>query len=176
MIRPLHRSVQRAFLFLPQKKEQNMKKKYAGAILILLLLITVSIGVLRLWIEQPEVRFSEKDAFQTEAFDLKLSARIPGTKIYYTLNGDEPTLDSNVYTGPIHVEEGLPEKVTVVRAAVLEGGGLGKTYTQTYFVGADVENLFDVMLVSLSADQSALYDPETGPDRPILNFMIQTGH
>ena len=27
MIRPLHRSVQRAFLFLPQKKEQNMKKK-----------------------------------------------------------------------------------------------------------------------------------------------------
>ena len=34
-----------------------MKKKYAGAILILLLLITVSIGVLRLWIEQPEVVF-----------------------------------------------------------------------------------------------------------------------
>ena len=92
MIRPLHRSVQRAFLFLPQEKEQNMKKKYAGAILILLLLITVSIGVLRLWVEQPEVRFSEKDAFQTEAFDLKLSTRIPGTKIYYTLNGDEPTL------------------------------------------------------------------------------------
>ncbi len=162
MIRPLHRSVQRAFLFLPQEKEQNMKKKYAGAILILLLLITVSIGVLRLWVEQPEVRFSEKDAFQTEAFDLKLSTRIPGTKIYYTLNGDEPTLDSDVYTEPIHVEEGLPEKVTVVRAAVLEGGGLGKTYTQTYFVGADVKNLFDVMLVSLSADQSALYDPETG--------------
>ena len=53
MIRPLHRSVQRAFLFLPQEKEQNMKKKYAGAILILLLLITVSIGVLRLWVEQP---------------------------------------------------------------------------------------------------------------------------
>ena len=51
--------------------------------------------------------------------------------------------------------------MTVVRAAVLEGGGLGKTYTQTYFVGADVENLFDVMLISLSADQSALYDPET---------------
>ena len=25
MIRPLHRSVQRAFLFLPQEKEQNMK-------------------------------------------------------------------------------------------------------------------------------------------------------
>ena len=136
------------------------------------------------------MRFSEKDAFQTEAFDLKLSTRIPGTKIYYTLNGDEPTLDSDVYTEPIHVEEGLPEKVTVVRAAVLEGGGLGKTYTQTYFVGADVKNLFDVMLVSLSADQSALYDPETGilsnyeevgengegTDRPILNFMIQTGH
>lgn len=49
-----------------------------------------------------------------------------------------------------------------MRAAVLEGGGLGKTYTQTYFVGADVKNLFDVMLVSLSADQSSLYDPETG--------------
>ena len=168
-----------------------MKKKYAGAILILLLLITVSIGVLRLWVEQPEVRFSEKDAFQTEAFDLKLSTRIPGMKIYYTLNGDEPTLDSDVYTEPIHVEEGLPEKVTVVRAAVLEGGGLGKTYTQTYFVGADVKNLFDVMLVSLSADQlgtlrswrrefflimKRLERTESGPDRPILNFMIQTGH
>ena len=139
-----------------------MKRKYAGAILILLLLITVSIGVLRLWIQQPEVRFSEKDAFQTEAFDLKLSTGIPGTKIYYTLNGDEPTLDSEIYTEPIHIEEGLPDKVTVVKAAALEGSELGQIYTQTYFVGADVDSLFDVMLVSLSADQSALYDPETG--------------
>lgn len=139
-----------------------MRKKYAGLILILLLLIVVSVGVLYLWIEQPEVRFSEKDAFQTEAFDLKLSTGIPGMKIYYTLNGDEPTLDSDVYTGPIHVEEGLPDKVTVVKAAALEGSELGQVYTQTYFVGADVENLFDVMLVSLSADQSALYDPEMG--------------
>ena len=71
-------------------------------------------------------------------------------------------MQSRIYEGPIPIEAGLPEKVTVVKAAVFQNGEPGKICTQTYFVGKGVSELFDVMVVSLSADEKVLYDEETG--------------
>lgn len=131
-----------------------------AGILILAALLAV---VLHWGIRKPSVRFSEREAFQEEAFDLTLRAGWPGRKICYTLDGSDPTPESTVYTGPIHVEAGLPDRVTVVKAAVLSADGqVGDICTQTYFVGEGVSGLFDVMVVSLSADPQVLYDEETG--------------
>jgi len=154
--------VQRAFLLLCIRKEFYLKRKYLYAAIVFLVLAVVSIGALRWGVRNPSVRFSEKEAFQKEAFDLTLRSGLFGGKIYYTLDGNDPTLESEVYTGPIHIEAGLPDRVTVVKAAVLQGGKLGQVCTQTYFVGEDVEELFDVMVVSLSVDEAALYDEKTG--------------
>lgn len=139
-----------------------MNRKYLFAAIVILVLAAVSVGALRCGVREPMVRFSEEEAFQQEAFELSLSSGLFGGKIYYTLDGSNPTLDSEVYTGPIRIEEGLPDRVTVVKAALLQGGQLGEVYTRTYFVGANVDELFDVMVVSLSADDEALYDEETG--------------
>ncbi|MDO4260980.1 MAG: CotH kinase family protein [Eubacteriales bacterium] len=139
-----------------------MNRKYAMAAATVLLLAAVSVGAIRWGVRTPEVRFSETEAFQEEAFDLTLSGGLLGGTIYYTLDGSDPTLDSEIYTGPIRIEEGMPLSATVVKAAALEAGTLGDVYTQTYFVGEGVDELFDVMVVSLTADQEALYDPETG--------------
>lgn len=139
-----------------------MNRKYLFAAMVVLALAAVSAGALRYGVRKPMVRFSEEEAFQEEAFELSLSGGFFGGKIYYTLDGSNPTPDSEVYTGPIHIEEGLPDKATVVKAALFQGGQLGEVYTRTYFVGTGVEDLFDVMVVSLSVDDEALYDEETG--------------
>lgn len=139
-----------------------MNRKYLFAAMIVLALAVASTVLLRYTVEQPSVRFSETEAFQEKPFDLTLSAGLFGGTIYYTLDGNDPTLESEVYTGPVSIEAGNPVKATVVKAAVLQGGQLQETVTQTYFVGEGVSELFDVMVVSLSADEEDLYSEETG--------------
>ena len=129
---------------------------------IIILLAVLTGSVILLCVRNPEVHFSRKDAFQEEAFDLTLSAGIRGGTIYYTLNGDTPTTESDVYTMPIRVEAGLPMATTVVKAMVVQGGIESSVYTQTYFVGRGVSELFDTMVVSLTTDQANLYDEKTG--------------
>ncbi len=139
-----------------------MTKKYVSAVVIILLLAVLTGGVILLDVRNPEVHFSKKDAFQEEAFDLTLSAGIRGGTIYYTLNGDTPTTESDVYTAPVRVEAGLPMATTVVKAMVVRGGVESSVYTQTYFVGQGVSELFDTMVVSLTTDQANLYNEQTG--------------
>lgn len=139
-----------------------MNRKYLRAVVWFFLLAAAVWGIVRWGVREPELRFSEKEAFQEKAFDLKIFGGLFGGKIYYTLDGSDPTLESSVYDGPIHIEAGLPDRVTVVKAARLTGGQLSEVCTQTYFVGEGASELFDVMVVSLSADPSVLYDEEMG--------------
>ena len=48
--------------------------------------------------------FSKKPGFYDAGFDLTLSAPA-GTTIYYTLDGSDPTTDSQKYTGPIAISD-----------------------------------------------------------------------
>ncbi|MDE7319428.1 MAG: CotH kinase family protein [Lachnospiraceae bacterium] len=139
-----------------------MNRKYIVAAAITFVLAAALTGFLRWVVREPAVRFSEEEAFQEEAFELTLRCGLSGGTIRYTLDGSDPTMQSRIYEGPIPIEAGLPEKVTVVKAAVFQNGEPGKICTQTYFVGEGVSELFDVMVVSLSADEKALYDEETG--------------
>ena len=139
-----------------------MNRKYIFAAMVILILAGISTALLRYVVREPGVHFSETEAFQEEAFDLRLDSGLFGGKIYYTLDGNNPTLESEVYTGPIHIEAGLPDHVTVVKAAALQGNELGTVYTQTYFVGEGASEMYDVMLVSLSVDDEHLYDEQTG--------------
>ncbi len=139
-----------------------MKHKYcyaAGAFLILAVL-----SALVFWhgVGEASVRFSEDTAFQEEAFELNLKSGFFGGEIYYTLDGSDPTPESAVYDGPILIQAGEPVRATVVKAAALTAGKLGEICTRTYFVGKDIGELFDVMVVSLSTNETNLYDERTG--------------
>jgi hypothetical protein len=120
------------------------------------------VGIVCEVVRKPGVQFSRTEAFSEEAFDLTLTAGLFGGTIYYTTDGSDPTLDSEIYREPIHIEAGLPDHVTVVKAAKLQSGKLGSICTQTYFVGEGAETLFDTMVVSLSTDEANLYDEQTG--------------
>ena len=112
-----------------------MRYKYMIAAAEILLLAVLVLALLQKVIREPSVRFSEEEAFQEEAFELSLEGGLFGGAIYYTLDGSDPTLDSPVYEKPSPIEAGLPDRVTVVKAAMLTGGQLGEIRTRTYFVG-----------------------------------------
>ena len=55
--------------------------------------------------QTPSVRFSVPGGFYEEGFAIGLSSDLPGVRIFYTLNGDTPTVASKRYTEPL-----LPER------------------------------------------------------------------
>ncbi|MCH5186854.1 MAG: CotH kinase family protein [Oscillospiraceae bacterium] len=100
-----------------------------------------------------------------------------GGTIYYTTNGDIPTLSSERYSGGIKLEgemitprevqrrkpqEESPRAITI-RAAAADGTGkMGEIATKTYFIGTDALELYGLPMVNLVADTKDLWDPEVG--------------
>lgn len=50
-----------------------------------------------------------------EAFDVTITCATPGATIRYTINGDEPTANSMIYTTPIHVASNMTIKAVAMR-------------------------------------------------------------
>ncbi|MCD8249400.1 MAG: CotH kinase family protein [Lachnospiraceae bacterium] len=124
--------------------------------------------------------FSTEGGFYSEAFYLEIEAE-EGATIYYTLDGSEPTEQSQVYTGSILIEDASAnpnvynaiqnvttdwlnytpteenvDKGTVVRAVAVDGDGNGSwVATATYFVGLTAYENADVL--SLVADPEDLF-------------------
>lgn len=63
-----------------------------------------------------------------EPIDVTIQTRVPGAKIRYTLDGTEPTKDSPVYEGPIHLER--TTKITA--KAYKPGVGFSSVFSTTY--------------------------------------------
>lgn len=119
--------------------------------------------------------FSHESGFYDESFTLTIDAE-EGQKIYYTLDGSEPTVESNVYENGILIENAshnpnicnavknvvqewleyepndyVVDKATIVRAiAMNEENQASEVVTQTYFV--DENKYQDKKVVSIVAD------------------------
>ncbi|MBP5362064.1 MAG: CotH kinase family protein [Ruminococcus sp.] len=141
--------------------------------------------------EQEGMCFSAKSGFYENEFYLDISAD-EGKTVYYTLDGNLPSIESEKYTQPIHiydrssdpdvlsaytdiaqpaddVERELPkspvDKATVVRAiAVDESGNQSEVVSNTYFVSFNDKAGYynDVKIVSLITDEKNLFDYDNG--------------
>lgn len=134
------------------------------------------------------VRFShESGAYSEDSIELVLD-NPSGLELLYTTDGSLPTSDSNRYSGAITLDPGdtnrafverlaqeipgertilvddsLPTATVIRAAAVLPDGSIGPVFTNTYFVGEDLGDLFgDVAVISIVADPFDLLDYETG--------------
>lgn len=106
---------------------------------------------------------SRESGFYGENFDLEISTDSENGNIYYTLDGSEPTLQSEIYTEPINIEENGDNSLTVVRAKVLsENNTMSDTVTKSYFVHEKFEERFDLPVFSLVTDPDNLFDEENG--------------
>ena len=111
-------------------------------------------------LDSPEL--SVESGFYAEGFELEIDNPSDGD-VYYTLDGSEPTLDSEIYEGPINVEPLDENTLTVVRAKVLgEDHTISETVTKSYFVHEDFKERFDLPVFSLVTDPDNLFSSETG--------------
>ncbi len=140
--------------------------------------------VLPIQLDMPS--FSVESGFYEDDFLLKLTAN-ENEIIFYTLDGSDPTPDSQKYTEPIMVcdasqKENLyaartdlmadmkytpdfkVDKGTVVRAIAFSpsDGTISKTATAIYFVGLNPEEYQNYSILSLVTDPDNLFDEKTG--------------
>lgn len=131
--------------------------------------------------------FDVSGGFYEEAFELHLYS-LAGGKIYYTLDGSEPTKESIPYKGSIWIEDNsqeenryasrkdltptrdyipdfLVDKAVVVRAVCYNSvtNQVSDIATETFFVGYDKREEYEGMAVlSLVVDDEDLFDDHTG--------------
>ena len=85
---------------------------------------------------------------------VRLYTPVPGSLLYYTLDGADPTVDGHEYTAPLEVTE-----TTVLRAVALnEGVPVSAVTTATYLVGEST----GLPVLSLVTDPAHLWDEATG--------------
>lgn len=135
-------------------------------------------------VKTPE--FSAESGFYDNSFVLSIS--VPqGTKVYYTLDGSDPTIESEPYLMPFSVADmtSTPnvlsartdisadqveapsqnvDKAAIVRAIAVDSEGkTSEIVTKTYFIGTTNTSYYkDMKVVSLVTDPDNLFDYEKG--------------
>jgi len=98
--------------------------------------------------------FSLGSGFYAGPQTIEITTVHPGTRVYYTLDGTEPSVSSKTYAGPIEIS-----RTTVLRVKTIEDSLLpGLTITQSYFID-EPQNL---PAISLVTDPDHLFSDETG--------------
>jgi hypothetical protein len=106
--------------------------------------------------------FSHDGGFYTQAFELVLKTNYPNAVIYYTMDGSNPTKDSEQYTKPISIPSKKNEATVVRAAAYKEGCPKSDIITKSYFVDKKVFDTFNIPVISLVTDPANLFDYERG--------------
>jgi hypothetical protein len=98
--------------------------------------------------------FSSSPGFYPSTMWLTMSTTMPGGVIRYTVNGNEPTGSSPIYSSPI-----LLNNTQVVRALVFANGYLpSPVATKSFFINENIH----LSVFSISTDSSNLWDYNTG--------------
>ncbi|UCH88728.1 MAG: CotH kinase family protein, partial [Thermoplasmata archaeon] len=100
------------------------------------------------------VQASIPGGFYDNSISLALTTDSPTAVIFYTLDGNDPSVTSTKYTAPINIS-----KTTVVKARPFDEGFLpGRIMTHTYFIN----EISVLTVISLSTPPANLWDPEIG--------------
>jgi len=113
---------------------------------------------------QLKIALSHPEHFYGSNILVSITASITDAKIYYTLDGAEPTVESDEYTGPLLMEapEGNRINAVTLKAISEYAGVITRPMVHTYFLGHNVLSRFDTPVISLSTDSDYLYDYDTG--------------
>ena len=124
-----------------------------------------SMDAVRAHVDGEMIMFSEESGFYDETITVSLTKNmeIPNSaSIYYTLDGDNPTVEKSRYTGSIHLEKKKDLVVYPLKAVIYYGGEYSEIYEKTYVLSDNVSNGYNINVVSITSDSNNLYDYETG--------------
>ena len=134
-------------------------------LLFILLIVYYSYKESKDMIKINYVTFSKESGFYSESIDVKLQKNIDlpvGSELYYTLDGNDPTKDSNQYKGIIKLELVKDEiKVYPLKVIAYYKGQYSNILEKTYIVDENI-NVNDINIISITSDEKNLYDYETG--------------
>ena len=152
----------------------------------ILFILALFFGAMPLWAQYDTLVFSKAGGFYDEVFSLELRCGDPQNQIRYTINGNEPTAESMLYSEPLVLDERMYSKsdiykvhncpedqfrtltsidhCIVVRAAVFDANGncVSETSTNSYFIRALGCDTHGLPVVSLCADSTDLFDYDKG--------------
>jgi hypothetical protein len=98
--------------------------------------------------------FSLQSGFYNESQFITITNTNPDAITYYTVNGNEPNLTSNIYSTPISINQ-----TSVIKAfSISPGLPASKTICKTYFIN-EAHNL---SVISISTDSLLLFDSING--------------
>ena len=113
-------------------------------------------------ISDNEIAFSKTKHFYAETIEVEILSQKSG-RIYYTLDGSEPTDTKKHYEKPISLQAMDTVSATSIKAkAYFDDGTESDVITHTYFVGKDIADRFDTLIISVTTDPYNLYDYEYG--------------
>lgn len=143
--------------------------------------------------------FSHQEGFYSTSFLLSINS-VLGDTIYYTLNGDIPTENSNPFIASLLIQDRsanpniiseIPtspeqslisykawetpketiDKATVLRCASFRNGiRTSKIYTKTYFVDNGIVGKYTIPVISLTTEEGNFFDTDSGIYVPGINF------
>lgn len=116
-------------------------------------------------VEGDMITFSEESGFYDETVTVSLTKNVEvpaAASIFYTLDGDDPTVEDMRYAGSIHLDKKKDLVVYPLKAVVYYEGEYSEIYEKTFVVCDDVSNELDIDIVSITSDSENLYDYETG--------------
>ena len=111
--------------------------------------------------------FSLENGFYQEDIEVELSLSAPHLRrmeIHYTTDGSTPTSFSPRYTAPLTFPASQTVTPVTVKAIVCDRTQrvIGGPYTATYFLGKNISDWTDALVVSITSDSDGLYSPEFG--------------
>lgn len=109
--------------------------------------------------------FSEESGFYDETITVSLTKNVEvpaSASIFYTLDGDDPTVEDIRYAESIHLDKKKDLTVYPLKAVVYYEGKYSEIYEKTFVVCDDVSNELDIDIVSITSDRENLYNYKTG--------------
>lgn len=103
---------------------------------------------------ESQISFSTDQTFFNDPFQLEMTGAEENEVIRYTLNGDEPTANSEKYVGAVNVSQN-----TIIRANIFRDGALPGFSVSKVFI---FDNRPELPVISVSSDTKDLWDNETG--------------
>ncbi len=124
-----------------------------------------SMDTVQAFVEGDMILFSEESGFYDETITVSLTKKmeIPNSaSIYYTLDGDDPTIEKIKYTGPIHLEKKDNFVIYPLKAVLYYGGEYSEIYEKSYVLSDNADNGYNINVVSITSDSENLYNYESG--------------
>ena len=106
--------------------------------------------------------FSHDKHFYRESIRVSIVASNPDARIYFTLDGSQPSETSEVYYQPQEFISNASINCVVLKAVAIDDRGTSAIVTQSYFIGDSIDERFSCFVFSLSTDAANLYGYEEG--------------